>query len=373
MLTAVMETATTAVLFDNISINDNVTQGPSTFMEEVETYMMYAVASFIDMYWFPVLIPIGLVGNTLSLLVMIKPKNMKISTCIYMAAISINDNLMMCSAFHYWLVSAANIHKWHLWECKLSAYLHNFCLQCATYQVLAMTIDKYVAIKWPHRAATNSTPRKARFLALGVFVSTLSYNVLHFFLGGLVGGQCLAYVVGGTVTRIYSWISFIVNGIIPFSMLIYMNSVIVQTVRKSRKLFTATTTSRKENYLTGNQGTDSRQRTMKTAENQLTIMLLLVTILFSILLIPTYIRFIYLTFVKSDTPVKYARSMLIFQITYKLYVTNSGVNVFLYCISGGKFRTDLKEILCCSRMTSHSRTETRKTQSDITILSTTLT
>ena len=121
-----METVSTALLFDKFSINDHVTQDPSKFMEEVETYMMYVVASFIDMYWFPVLIPIGFVGNTLSFLVMIKPNNRKISTCIYMAAISVNDNLMMCSAFHYWLVSAANIHKWNLWECKLSAYLHNF-------------------------------------------------------------------------------------------------------------------------------------------------------------------------------------------------------------------------------------------------------
>ena len=72
-----------------------MTQDSSTFMEEVETYMMYVVASFIDMYWFPVLIPIGLVGNTLSFLVMIKPNNRKMSTCIYMAAISVNDNLMI--------------------------------------------------------------------------------------------------------------------------------------------------------------------------------------------------------------------------------------------------------------------------------------
>ena len=54
--------------------------------------MTYVVASFIDMYWFPVLIPVGLVGNTLSFLVMIKPNNRKMLTCIYMATISVNDN-----------------------------------------------------------------------------------------------------------------------------------------------------------------------------------------------------------------------------------------------------------------------------------------
>ena len=358
-------------LVGNISMEDNVIENASTFMEEVETYMTYKVASFIDTYWFPVLIPIGLMGNTLSFLVMIKQNNRKMSTCIYMAAISINDNLMMCSAFHYWLVSAANIHKWNLWECKLSAYLHNFSLQSATYQVLAMTLDKYVAIKWPHRAATYSTPRRARLIALGVLVTTLSYNVPHLFLGGLLGGQCLAYVVGGTITRVYSYISFSLNGVIPFSLLIYMNYVIVHAVSKSRRMFRGTTN--REKYSDTNQGMDTRQRTMKSAENQLTIMLLLVTLLFSILLIPTYIRFIYLTFVKSDTPIKYARSMLIFQITYKLYVTNSGVNFFLYCISGRKFRSDLKDILCLCKTASHSRSQTRKTQSEVTILDNSIT
>ena len=293
------------------------------------------------------------------------------STCIYMAAISINDNLMMCFAFYYWLVSGVSIHNWYLWECKLEAYFTIFCLQCATYQVLSMTVDKYIAIKWPHRAATYSTPRRARFIAFGVFVSTLIYNVPILFVTSLIGDQCVAYAVGGTMTRLYSWVSFTVNGIIPFSMLIYMNSIIVQTVRKSRTLFKGTAT-RKENDLNTNQETDTRQRTMKSAESQLTIMLLLVTLLFSILLIPTYIRFIYLALVKNDTPFKSAVSILMFQVTYKLYASNSGVNFFLYCISGRKFRNDLKEIICCARKSSHTRMETTKpkSESDITNLST---
>ena len=86
---------------------------------------------------------------------------------------------------------------------------------------------------------------------------------------------------------------------------------------------------------------------MKSAENQLTIMLLLVTTLFLILLCPTYFRFIYNAFARRDTPIEYAKSLLIYQASSKLYISNSGINFFLYCISGQKFRNDLKDILCC--------------------------
>ena len=95
------------------------------------------------------------------------------------------------------------------------------------------------------------------------------------------------------------------------------------------------------------QGMGRRQKTMKSAENQVTITLLLVTTLFLILLWSTYFRFIYLSFAKRDTPLEYAKLMLLYQVTAKLYITNSGINFFLYCISGQKFRNDLKEILCC--------------------------
>ena len=65
------------------------------FMKKVWTFLTFRIASFIAMYWLPVLIPIGIVGNTLSFLVMVKPNKRKMSTCIYMAAISVNDNFMM--------------------------------------------------------------------------------------------------------------------------------------------------------------------------------------------------------------------------------------------------------------------------------------
>ena len=171
-----------ASLASNIMEIDT-TENSSTFIAEVETFLTYKIAYYINQYWFPILVPIGLIGNTLSFLVMIKPNNRKVSTCIYMAAISVNDNVMMCFALYNWLFSVLKLHKGILWDCRVAAFLVNFCLQCATYQVLAMTVDKYIAIKWPHRAVIHSTPRKARTISCAVIVSTpvLQYSTYFCF------------------------------------------------------------------------------------------------------------------------------------------------------------------------------------------------
>ena len=57
---------------DNRSLSNNSMNGNVSFIGEVRTHMTFKIASYINDYWFPILIPIGLVGNTLSFLVMIK-------------------------------------------------------------------------------------------------------------------------------------------------------------------------------------------------------------------------------------------------------------------------------------------------------------
>ena len=215
----------------------NRTENSTSFMDEVEAYMTFKIASGINYYWFPILAPIGLVGNTLSFLVMIKPNNRKVSTCIYMAAISINDNLLMCLALRSWLGLAIEVYQIDVVQCKIFSWLTAFAMQNSRYQILAMMFDKYVAIKWPHKAATHSTPRRAKLIITGVFFCTLIYNARHLVMSRLVLGRCRAYIAGGIISMLLTWINFVINGIIPFTMLIYMNYVIVQTIKNSGKMF----------------------------------------------------------------------------------------------------------------------------------------
>ena len=215
----------------------NLTGDSTTFMEEVEGYMTFKVSIYINYYWFPILAPIGLVGNTLSFLVMIRPNNRKVSTCIYMAAISINDNLMMCLALRSWVGLVIEQYQIDVVQCKIFSWLTAFAMQNSRYQILAMTIDKYVAIKWPHKAATYSTPRRVKFIITVVFICTLIYNARHIVMSSIVQGRCRSYVDGGVTSVVLTWISFFVNGVIPFSLLIFMNYVIVQTIKNSSKMF----------------------------------------------------------------------------------------------------------------------------------------
>ena len=114
-----------------------------------------------------------------------------------MATISVNDNIMMFCCLHLYLVSGLQIHKWNSIECKFSGFVALFALQNSTFQVLAMTLDKYIAIKWPHKAATYSTPRRAKRIVVTLFVCVCIYNIPHLFLSSalVVSVSILASVV----------------------------------------------------------------------------------------------------------------------------------------------------------------------------------
>ena len=283
---ATLELHAVHAVSETMDIN-STTEASDTFMEEVNTYTVFILAKYISNYWLPILIPIGYVGSILSFLVMIKPNNRKMSTCIYMASISVNDNFMMSLALYNYIFKYTKKYPWHPIECRIIAAFQLFVLQNATYQVIAMTVDKFIGIKWPHKAATYSTARRAKYTVFGVVTGSVIFNLPHLIISQVVGdgAQCLGYARGGAITMFYSWFNFVLNAVIPFFMLIYMNYVIIKMVRRSRRMFSEkeiveSNQEIEQSYNTG--ANQRRQRSLKNTENQLTIMLLLVTTLFLI-------------------------------------------------------------------------------------------
>ena len=64
---------------------------------------------------------------------------------------------------------------------------------------------------------------------------------------------------------------------------------------------------------------------------------------------PRLIRDIYYQIYTYYTPEQYAAFVLTANIGGKLGVTNTAANFFLYCLSGKKFRADLKRLVTCQK------------------------
>ena len=141
--------------------------------------------------------------------------------------------------------------------------------------------------------------------------------------------DCIRYAKDGWYVTAYSYFAIAINPLLPIALLFAMNIFIIIAVWESQRL--------RQDAKTGQQ--HSRNR---TTEVQLTIMLILVSSMFIILLLPFESWTIYLRVSeKFKTPKEFARFTFIFNIVYELYMINYGINFYLYLVSGRKFRADL--------------------------------
>ena len=89
---------------------------------QAKSYSLYKTAMSFNLYYPPILIATGLLGNSLSFLVMLQRTNRKFSCCVYLAGLAVADNLFMCNALHLWLMTAIFPAKFTDKHCTFVAF-----------------------------------------------------------------------------------------------------------------------------------------------------------------------------------------------------------------------------------------------------------
>ena len=210
----------------------------------------------------------------------------------------------------------------------------------STLFIVAMTFERFYSIIMPHKAASFNTVKRAKIRILFVVLFSVLFNIPHFVVTSHQEWLCLpfgnAVAMEKSYFKFYYWFSLVVQFVIPFVLLLTMNSVIIHTLRKRSDLGLRKVES-KSKY------TEDKQ--MKSNDKQIYLILLLVTFSFLILSTPGYVFYIInLLMDFTKTPKAFAGYYLFSNVAQKLNVTNYGINFFLYVISGKKFRTDLMNI-----------------------------
>ena len=240
-----------------------------------------------------------------------------------------------------------------------------------------MTFDRFLAIRFPFKATTWCTPRRARITVIVGFIFSLVYSSPFLYTSSLANPRvCVAIKSNELFPQVYSWVNTCLNSVVPFLSLLIMNAFIISTIKQRRKYFQE---SKKERGVEDTKGMSKKkeqeknkvksavekaEKQQKNLENQLTVMLLLVTFMFLMLTLPQYARYVVAAILDYDRDAPtYAGYMFLVHITNKLSFTNNACNFFLYCMGGRKFREDLKNVCKCGRKSKHARNSSLATSS----------
>ena len=399
------ETVTMTWLNTSFSFHNNTN---NTFIQVPYHLFCYQIAFGLHGYFLPVIIFIGLIGNSLSFLVMIKPRNRRIGCYNYMAALAVSDNLNLVFALDYWTLIFEKRPGINI-ECKIVAWLFQAISLSSMCFILSMTVDRFLAVRYPFKARSICSVYRARIIIVCISAVMMIYTLPYFFTAGLLSDNhtCVAVVTKDNFSVVYNWINIFLGSVIPFVSLLYMNIVIIFTIRKrSKDLKNSEKTENKNtnevlenlqsktdtkiqlgfissHFQSGLLTTDMITSGMVTPgmltsglltkrdvmsikmrkfipskttlkeirlarDKQLTMMLLLVTFTFLLLTLPQYVRYLVaILWNYTTSPQDYANYILLVHISNKLFFLNSGCNFFLYCLSGRKFGQDLMRLFTC--------------------------
>ncbi|XP_046377973.1 FMRFamide receptor-like isoform X1 [Haliotis rufescens] len=286
-------------------------------------------------------IVLGLVGNTLTVIVLTN-KTMRTSTNCFLMALAIWDSIVLLVTF--FLISLGEFtdeYKYTVFP-YIVAFIYPLGLvaqMITIWLTVSFTVERYIAVCHPLKAAGMCTINRARMVIVGVCFVSLLYNIPRWleyqvlaFTHPPTNDSCMIIMPtefnkDPMYNKIYfGWSYFLVMCVIPLVSLAVLNTFLILAVRRSKA-----------------QRKDMNVR--QSRENNVTIMLISVVLLFMLFQVPALIYnmayAIDINAVHSSFGWKILSTIRNFLVNL-----NSAVNFILYCALGQKFRRTFVRIFC---------------------------
>ncbi|KAH3741913.1 type-1 angiotensin II receptor B-like [Dreissena polymorpha] len=306
----------------------------------------------------PVIMIVGLLGNILTVIILLRQSRKLASTALYLLTLALSDSVMLLnSPLRNWMFRGLDMKDVrHLSEmgCKFSVFFTYTSVQYSSCVLVAVTLERLVSIVWPHRVRLGCTTRASGvvLVILLVFILGLNSHIIYGFGASQLPnykGPCEPkyneYMLFWTKT--WPWIDFAVAFAIPFVLLGGSNAVIIYKMHETHKRRRSMSAS---NQGMGHAGHDT---------TMVTVTLILLTVVFFICLTPVQVFFIYDPHRKKILMNDYyCKDMyeffkqveihnVLFTIVNLISYINAAFNFFLYILSGSKFRYEVIALFTC--------------------------
>ncbi|XP_076455670.1 rhodopsin-like [Babylonia areolata] len=349
-VTFINNASNTSELAHTTSMTPGVTQSIYGKYGPVEAFPQFWVAYYINKYYLTVISAVGFPGNFLSLITILKMKP-RSHPSIYVAVLAVTDNLCLAAKMFFIELTRHDVDVGDI-GCNLLYFTGNLTAVYANWLLVMMTVERFLAIWMPLKVGTLCTrQRSAMALALLLLaVMSLASAVFVFSESSWAGNdfRCTykqEYLE--FVEFVWYWIDGVLYALLPCVLLIVFNTLIILGIKRAANIQRQLT----EDSNCRNKQVKGQAMEQLRQQRQITVMLVVISVVFVLLTIPNCIFFIYKPYWKVERSAyrDYANYKCIEQIVYFLSDASHAINFFVYFISTKKFRDRFLDLVCCCR------------------------
>lgn len=285
-------------------------------------------------YIAPVTLVMGVLGNTLTLLVMRRKRLRDTTTSVYLSLISVADTAALVFRIVPEFLNASPIQfrfaDLNDWTCRSEKFAFYTASDVAIWLLVAFTIDRLVAVCFPLQKRRVCQPRYAFVAALTLTLAAVCKNLHVFWTRGILYDDAAStearcerlkeYLVYELYVR--PWIAFVTVSATPFCVIVACNVLIVRTLAFVGRMHGAA---------------------WKKTFTQTSLMCMSVSLTFLVCVTPS----IFLTVGRAHWSTGSTRNSynIARTVNNQLACLNHAINFFLYCLTGERFRTELLRML----------------------------
>ncbi|XP_013395845.1 FMRFamide receptor [Lingula anatina] len=329
-------------MWDEIVWNKTENEGNSSASDTIDINQdptLLMVRFIVCEIFVPIVVTFGVIGNVLNIIVLSR-KWMKSSTNYYLLALASCDSLYLILALTitmknwqelpiadmrtYWRAMA--------WIRPLTDIFSN----ASVWLTVTFTVERYIGIRHPMKGKRWCTPQRARWIILCVFIFVTIITLPEFWEyeknpTRIYQGTALQNTDGYSVY--YIWFNQISCVILPLSLLIIFNTLLIRCVWKANKM-------RKE--LSGGSQREEKQH---SEQQRITVMLITVVIVFLVCQLPSAISYLVSSFIEN-TPRVILNRKIFGNFSNLLVEINAALNFVLYNFFSARFRKTVKRMFC---------------------------
>ena len=322
-------------------------------------------------YIFPAIVFSGTIGNILSAIVLMRRSMRSKSIYFYLFLLSIGDTIVLyASAFKTWIRILTGIEMLHMSaaSCKTFMFLLLFGQHMSAWLIVLVSLDRFVDVWFPFQSANLCNIGRAR--SIGIVLSLImilsnghvfwTIHLLPYFsdlnsTAPLSSFRCAPHQDDWFMNVAFNYVKFASYSFVPFSLVLLFNiGIIIRTIRmtllrrSSSQLRIHFRSSRRNDQ----SSTQSQNNSMLATQLKMTYMLLTVSFTWLILTAPFNIQT--LLALKDIRFQSSARQLLSKTICFLLMYLNHSINLLLYCVTGRRFRAEMKDIASALAAPTHT-------------------